>query len=105
MARKYTTYSPEKKFKIAMEAMKNDKTVNQIASEFGVHTCQVSEWKRQLMDSGTEFFRSKRKQKKQECAENVEYLQQQVGKLTVQLDWLKKNTGLPSPSFLLRELN
>lgn len=94
MARKYTTYSPEKKFKIAMEAARNDKTVNQIASEYGVHACQVSEWKRQLMESGTELFRSKRRRKTRECIEDVEYLQQQVGKLTVQLDWLKKKQGI-----------
>jgi len=96
MSRKYTTYSPEKKFKIAVEAMKNDKTVNQIASQYGVHTCQVSEWKRQLMQSGAELFQSKRKQKKRECEEDIEYLQQQVGKLTVQLDWLKKKHGITS---------
>lgn len=94
MARQYTTYSPEKKFKIALEAMRNDKTINQIASEYSIHSCQVSEWKRQLMESGTELFRNKRKRKTRECSENIEYLQQQVGKLTVQLDWLKKKQGI-----------
>ena len=94
MARKYTTYSPEKKFKVAFEAARNDKTVNQIASEHSIHACQVSEWKRQLMESGTELFRKQRKQKSRECSEDVEYLQQQVGKLTVQLNWLKKKQGI-----------
>ncbi len=94
MARKYTTYSPEQKFRIALKASQNKKTVNQIASEYGVHACQVSDWKRQLMDSGTELFRSRRKQKASECGENVDYLQQQIGKLTVELDWLKKKHGI-----------
>jgi len=94
MARKYTTYSPEQKFRIALEASRNEKTVNQIASEYSVHAGQVSEWKKQLMDSGTELFRSKRKRKTTECCENVDYLQQQIGKLTVELDWLKKKHGL-----------
>lgn len=94
MARKYTTYSAEKKFKVALEAAHNEKTVNQIASEHGVHTCQVSEWKRQLMDLGTELFRNKRKARNKECVEDVEYLQQQVGRLSVQLEWLKKKHGI-----------
>ena len=74
MARKYTTYSPEQKFRIALEASRNVKIVNQIASEYGVHACQISEWKRHLMDSGTELFRSRRKHKAIECSENVDYL-------------------------------
>ena len=90
MARKYTTYSPEQKFRIVLEASRNEKTVNQIASEYGVHACQVSEQKKQLMDSGTELFRSKEKRKNHECSENIDYLQQKIGKLTVELDWLKK---------------
>ena len=91
MARKYTTYSAEKKFKVAMEAGHNEKTVNQIASEHGVLASQVTAWKQQLMESGLELFQNKRKQKVKECAEeDVKYLQQQVGKLIVQLDWLKK---------------
>jgi transposase-like protein len=94
MARKYTTYSAEKKFRIALEATRNEKTVNQLASEYAVHACQVSEWKRQLMESGTELFRNKRKPENKECSENVDYLQQQVGKLTVELNWLKKKRGI-----------
>lgn len=94
MARKYTAYTPEKKFRIALEASRDQKTVNQIASEYSVHTSQVSEWKKQLMSSGAELFRTKRKRKSKECSEDVGYLQQQVGKLMVELEWLKKKQGI-----------
>lgn len=92
MARKYTKYSPEKKFRVALEAASNTKTVNQIASDHGVHACQVSEWKGQLVASGAELFHSKQREKGREC-EDVGYLQQQIGRLMVELEWLKKKQG------------
>tara|TARA_B100001964_G_scaffold201884_1_gene229859 strand:- start:286 stop:576 length:291 start_codon:yes stop_codon:yes gene_type:complete len=94
MARKYTTYSPDLKFRIALEASQNNKTINQIASEYGVHTSQVAEWKKQLLESGIELFSTKRKRKSKNCCEDVDYLQQKIGKLTVEIDWLKKKQGL-----------
>jgi len=94
MARKYSTHKPEYKFQVALEAAYNGKTVNQIASERSVHSSQVSDWKKQLMESGAEIFRSKRRKKTKECSEDIEYLQQQIGRLTVELEWLKKKQGI-----------
>ena len=49
MGRKYTKYTPEKKFQVALEAAANRESVNQIASDHGVHPSQVSKWKGQLL--------------------------------------------------------
>lgn len=94
MARKYSSYSPEKKLRVALEAARNEKTVSQIASEHGIHPCQVSDWKRQLLSEGAEIFRSKRTRQDRDGRQDVEYLQQQIGKLTVEVEWLKKKHGL-----------
>jgi len=93
MKKKYKSYTPSLKMKVALEAAKNEKTVNQIASEFGVNPSQVSEWKNQLIENGTQLFERKRQAKSQEAYEDVTLLQQQVGRLTVQLEWLKKKLG------------
>ena len=95
MSRTYKNYTPAFKLRVALEAVKNEKTINQIASDFTVSPSQVSEWKKQLMESGEQLFQNKRQQKSApEAHEDVSLLQQQVGRLTVQLDWLKKKSGI-----------
>lgn len=97
MSKSYKSHSPATKLKVAIEALKNEETVNQIASDFGVSPSQVAEWKKQLMESGTRLFEGKRQGKHvAEAHEDVPLLQQQIGRLTVQLDWLKKKLGLAS---------
>ena len=49
-------YSAEYKFQVALAAARNDKTVSQLASEYGVHPTQINEWKRQLMKEGSQVF-------------------------------------------------
>jgi transposase-like protein len=94
MTRKYRSHTPDFKLKVALEAAKNEKTVNQIASEYAVSPTQVVEWKKQLFSEGTNIFQGKKSIKAVEAHEDVELLQQQVGKLTVQIDWLKKKLGI-----------
>lgn len=90
MTRRYKSHSPALKLKIAIEAAQNQKTVNQIASENGVAPVQVTEWKKQLLEEGSQVFQNKRRTKTLEAHEDVDYLQQQIGKLTAQLEWFKK---------------
>lgn len=93
MTKKYSSHSPDFKLKVALEAAKNEKTMNQIASASGVSPSQVAEWKKQLIEAGGTLFQNKRQIKAPEAHEDVMLLQQQVGKLTVQLEWLKKKSG------------
>jgi transposase-like protein len=83
-------YSAAFKFKIALEAAKKEKTISQIASENNLHPNQVSNWKKQLLTEGTGLFekQNSRRQKEQETREAALY--EQIGRLKMELEWLKK---------------
>ena len=85
-------YPPEFKARIALEALKEQKTLNQLSSEYGVHPNQVSQWKRQMQSELPGLFTSatRREQSDQEEEELKAHLYQQIGQLQVELDWLKK---------------
>ena len=78
------------KFTVALEAAKGTRTVNEVASAFGVHPSQVSQWKRQLVDEGPEMFTAKRSRSTKKEASKEPELYEQIGRLKMELDWLKK---------------
>lgn len=93
MSRKRTRYSAQFKFQLALEAAKGFKTINELASEHGVHPNQVSEWKRQLLDAGdTIFNRDGVRHHRQQQEREVE-LYEQIGRLKMELEWLKKKAA------------
>lgn len=82
------------KSKVAIEALKGHKTVNELASEFDIHPTQVNNWKRQLIEMSKSAFNDKQQRKTQKQAEEErDRLYTQIGKLKVEVDWLKKKTG------------
>jgi putative transposase len=87
-------HSPDFKAKVALEALKGLKTVNQIASETEVHPTQVTLWKKQISEAIPTIFATEQgsKQKKQEDITGLLY--QQIGQLKVELDWVKKKAGI-----------
>ena len=87
------TFTPKFKSKIAIEALKGHQTVNQIASEFGVHASQVNAWKKQLLEESSDIFGKGRKQQAANAEEECDKLYSQIGRLKVEVDWLKKKTG------------
>lgn len=86
-------FSADFKSKVAIEALKGNKTINELSSEFEVHPTQIQCWKKLLMDGSKDLFNGK----KEKTAESVEHerdrLYVQVGRLLVELEWLKKKTG------------
>ena len=93
MPRKRQTYSAEFKFQVALEAAKGQKTVNELASQFGVHPNRVSEWKQALLKQGAQVFAgSTKRQERGESAREVE-LYEQIGRLKMELEWLKKKVA------------
>ena len=95
MKKKRNQYSAQTKFQVALAAVKGDKTINQLASAHGLHPKQVSQWKRQLLEEGaTVFSRGTSRHGQDQEAQEAE-LYEQIGRLKMELEWLKKKaTGL-----------
>ena len=88
------SYTAAFKVKIALEAIKGQRTINEIATHYGVHPKQVTQWKKQAIESLPDVFSTRREHDAQgEEALRAE-LYQQIGQLKVELDWLKKKAGL-----------
>lgn len=83
-------HSAQFKFQVALDAAKGTKTLNQLASEYEVHPSQISEWKRQLLEEGISVFNAStaRQQREQEALQATLY--EQIGRLQMELAWLKK---------------
>jgi transposase-like protein len=81
------------KFTVALEAAKGTKTVNEVASAFGVHPSQVSQWKRQMLDAGPSMFNGRRSRADQEQANKETELYEQIGRLKMEPEWLKKKAS------------
>ncbi len=83
-------YSAELKTKVALEAMKGHKTVNEIAAEYGVHPTQITQWKKQALDGLPSLFSTRASERQKSEEELIANLYQQIGQLKVQVDWLEK---------------
>jgi transposase-like protein len=87
-------HSGEFKAKVALEAIRGERTLNELAAEYGVHPVQITQWKKVALEELPKLFSSRRgaKQKDEEALRAALY--QQIGQLKVELDWLKKKVGL-----------
>ena len=94
MGRKRRQFSSQFKFTVALEAVKGLKTVNEIASEYNVHPTQVGTWKRQLLAEGPGVFDGHADRNLQEQAARETELYEQIGRLKMELEWLKKKAAL-----------
>ena len=92
-----TTYSAEFKAKLALEVIKGNRTLAEIASEAQVHPNLLTQWKRQLLESLPTVFSDKRAKENKEQEALTDQLYQQIGQLKVELDWLKKTTSAKLP--------
>ncbi len=90
MARK--RHSAAFKAKVALEAAKEIKTLNELASQYGVHSCQISKWKKQLLESIAGVFSTQKKSIN--YTKKFDELYRQIGEVTVERDWLKKKLNL-----------
>lgn len=95
MSRKRRTFSNEFKAKVALEALKEQETINQIASRYEVLPVQVSQWKGQLLEQLPDAFgrgRAKRKREEEDRNAKEAILYQKIGQLEIERDWLKKKS-------------
>jgi len=94
MPKKRRQFSGEFKAKVALEAIRGERTINEIAAEHGVHPNQVSQWKSQLLENLPGVFSGERDAARQDAVLQKERdeLYRQIGQLKVEIDWLKKKT-------------
>ena len=88
------TYHTEFKVKVVMEAFKEQRTINELSSQYGIHPNQVKQWKKPAVESLPEVFSTRRVRVAAAEEALKGELYQQIGQLKVELDWLKKKAGL-----------
>ena len=86
-------YSNKFKARVALEAIKRDKTIAELSSMYGVHTSQIMKWKKKVLENIPEIFSNKREDIEKGAEEIQDELYKQIGQLKVELDWLKKKSG------------
>ena len=86
-------HDPQLKFKVALDAAKGNKTLSELASQYQLHPSQISEWKRQLLEEGMNVFRSTTTQRQREQETLQTQLYEQIGRLQMELEWLKKKVA------------
>lgn len=107
MKNKRKRHDSQFKARVALEALKGLKTVQQIAKEFGIHPGQVSDWKKQLSEQAGSVFEGGKSREVEDFDKEREGLHSKIGELTVQLDFVVKKSkqlgvwsGLPNSSNL-----
>jgi transposase-like protein len=93
-SRQRRSFSAEMKARIAVEAIKGQKTIQEIGSHYGVHPSQVTTWRRQAIEGAPSLFADRRSLPDTSDEALKAELYQQIGQLQVELDWLKKKSGL-----------
>jgi transposase-like protein len=94
MAKSRRNFTAQFKFKVALEAVKEAKTLSELASEHGVHPNQITRWKQQLIKDGAEIFSHNADREKQKGQAVETDLFEQIGRLKMELEWLKKKVPL-----------
>ena len=93
MTRKRRVFGPAFKAKVALAAVRGDKTTAQLAVEFSVHTSQVTAWKKQLLEQAAELFEDGRRKDQPQSTAKEDELYEQIGRLKMEVEWLKKKSA------------
>lgn len=92
--KKRKTFTAAQKAKVALEAAKGIQTINEIAQQYGVHPTQVGIWKKELLENASQLFEGKRGPKPASQDGDTERLYAKIGQLNMELEWLKKKSGI-----------
>jgi transposase len=85
-------HNPDFKKKVALEAIKQQKTINQITAEYGVHASQINNWKKLATDAVTQAFVSEKQRVVPDRQPEIDELHRQLGQVIAERDWLKKKS-------------
>ena len=92
MSRKRRTHSPALKAKVALTAVRGDKTISELAEQFQVHPNQIQAWKKQLLISASEIFERGSSQTTDQIG-IIKNLHAKIGQLAMEKDFLSKALG------------
>ena len=84
------SYSAAFKAKVALEAAKGDRSLSELASKYEVHPNQIGQWRKALLAGLPEVFSDKRRKQDEDTEQEKARLYEEIGRLKVELDWLKK---------------
>jgi len=87
-------YSSDFKARVALEAVKGERSLSELASKYEVHPNLIRNWKKALIEGLPDIFSDRRRRKESDTEQEKAQLYEQIGRLKVELDWLKKKSGL-----------
>lgn len=87
-------YRPKFKAKLALEAIRGERTLSQLASQYHVHPVQIGQWRKTALEQMAELFTDGRTRKRSNGEVEKDALYEEIGRLKMELDWLKKKVGL-----------
>ncbi len=90
---KRKNYTAAFKAKVALEAIRGERTVNEIGQSYDVHPAQVRQWKQEIVDGAASLFGEGRGPKSTDARASDDRLYAEIGRLKVELDWLKNMSG------------
>jgi transposase-like protein len=94
MPKKRKVHSPEFKVKVAVDAIRGLKTASELASQYQIHPVQISQWRKQALEGLTEVFQRGQTNRKAKSEEEITApLFEEIGRLKMELDWLKKKSA------------
>lgn len=88
------SYSAAFKSRVALDAVKGEKALSELASQHQVYPNQIRSWKQALVTGLPDIFSDKRRRRERDTEEEKARLYEQIGRLKVEVDWLKKKSGL-----------
>lgn len=97
MKKSRSKHTPEKKAEIVIKALKEEQTIAQISSEYGIHPNQICRWKSEFIKEAPVIFKNDNRpisELKAKHEKEMEKLYEEIGRLTTKLNWLKKKSGI-----------
>ena len=93
MSRKRRQHGSDFKAQVALAAVKEQHTIQELAKRFAIHTSQIQDWKRRLVEGAAEVFQSPQEKAAARDEPSAAELYEEIGRLKVQLEWLKKKAA------------